>query len=169
MIATVAPLGGLRRLPRVPLSLRLHRYAYRCAYLGLRLWWFLARPHVTGVKCVLTDGDHVLLVRHTYGSRGWDLPGGTVKRGEPPAEAARREIAEELGVDPPRFVSLGSFSGWIENHHDTVHCFQAEVSAPQLTLARAEIAKTGWFPRDQLPADRGRYVSRMIELTTPTR
>ena len=41
----------------------------------------------------------MLLVRHTYGPRAWDLPGGAIKRGEPPIDAARREMDEELGLD----------------------------------------------------------------------
>ena len=52
----------------------------------------------------------VLLVRHTYGSRGWDLPGGSMKRGEAPVNAARREMHEELGVTIDDWRSLGLVS-----------------------------------------------------------
>ncbi|MEV3965721.1 NUDIX hydrolase [Nocardia sp. NPDC050193] len=43
-------------------------------------------------------GDEVLLVHKTYGV-GWDIPGGYVEPGESPAQACRREVAEELGID----------------------------------------------------------------------
>jgi len=83
----------------VELPVAVRRPAYRAAYRVLQVWWFVTRPQKSGVKCVLTDGEQVLLVRHTYGRRYWDVPGGSVKRGEPPLRAARREMREELGVD----------------------------------------------------------------------
>ncbi|WP_063060535.1 NUDIX domain-containing protein [Nocardia sienata] len=45
-----------------------------------------------------TGSDEVLLVHKTYGI-GWDIPGGYVEPGESPAQACRREVAEELGID----------------------------------------------------------------------
>ena len=68
----------------MPASLRFRRAAYRLAYGLLRVWWFIRRPQVAGVKCLLTHGNEVLLVRHTYGPDVWDLPGGGVKSGESP-------------------------------------------------------------------------------------
>jgi len=79
------------------LSLHARRAAIRCAYIGLRVYWFLARPQLSGVKCIITHAEDVLLVRHTYGSRSWDLPGGQIRRREVPLETARREMNEELG------------------------------------------------------------------------
>lgn len=50
--------------------------------------------------------DRVLLVDPTY-KPGWEFPGGVVEPGEPPARAAVREVAEELGlslVDAPELL-----------------------------------------------------------------
>src|SRR6516162_8210467 len=66
----------------VSLTLRLRRLAYRLAYRILQVVWFVWRPRMRGVKCLVTCRDRVLLVRHTYGSRAWDVPGGAMKRGE---------------------------------------------------------------------------------------
>lgn len=47
---------------------------------------------------LLDDGGRVLLVNPTY-KPGWEIPGGVVEHNESPAEACRREVAEELGID----------------------------------------------------------------------
>ena len=148
----------------MPLSLRLRRYGYRVAYVGLRIWSFTVRPRIRGVKCVLTNGDRVLLVRHTYGPPTWDLPGGTAKRGEPPSETARREMAEELGVTLDGLVDLGTLSGRIDRRSDTMHCFQAEIPDDELTLDLAEIEEVRWFPQDRLPPNVGRRCRTIVAL-----
>ncbi|GAB1334172.1 NUDIX hydrolase [Streptomyces sp. E-15] len=43
------------------------------------------------------DHDRVLLVDPTY-KPGWEFPGGVVERGEAPARAGMREVAEETGI-----------------------------------------------------------------------
>jgi 8-oxo-dGTP pyrophosphatase MutT (NUDIX family) len=146
----------------VPISIRLRRYGYRLAHWLLRIWWFIGRPAVTGVKCVLTDGNRVLMVRHTYGHRKWDLPGGTIKRGEEPRATARREMAEELGVDLDNLRDLGSVTGRLEHRRDTMYCFGAELDSRALTIDWGEIEQVRWFSRDQLPSNLGRYVDQIL-------
>lgn len=138
------------------------RLFYRCAYQGLRVWWFLSRPEVTGVKCVLTDGDRVLLVRHTYGPRGWDLPGGTTKPGEDPAETARREMEEELGVTVERWSELGEIDHTLGRRRDRLHCFAAELHAPSIDIDLGELKTARWFPRRELPPELGYYVKPIL-------
>jgi 8-oxo-dGTP pyrophosphatase MutT (NUDIX family) len=115
-----------------------------------------------GVKCVLTDGDTVLLVRHTYGSRLWDLPGGGRHRGEPPIDAARREMREELGLEGLAWRPLGELRAYSERHRQTIQVYGAEVSAPTLALDFGEIEMTAWFALDHLPQDAGRFVGPIL-------
>jgi 8-oxo-dGTP pyrophosphatase MutT (NUDIX family) len=140
------------------LAVALRRPAYRLAYTVLRAYWYIVRPSVVGVKCVLTDGDRVLLVRHTYGAAEWLLPGGSVKRGEDPFAAARREMHEELGIESDGWTALGVQTGRLHYRRDTIHCFHAEVGDRRLDIDRGEIAAVRWFHRDELPADLGGYV-----------
>jgi len=60
----------------------------------LRALW---TPVDVGVLALVEQGNKVVLVRHSYKS-GWMLPGGAVRRGEPPAEAVVREMQEEIGL-----------------------------------------------------------------------
>lgn len=145
---------------QAPLAPR--RLGYRVAYRLLRVYWVIVRPHSKGVKCVLTSRDRVLLVRHTYGERAWELPGGSLRRNEPPVSAARREVHEELGLTIDEWRSLGEVGARMNRRAVTLHCFQAELAPPAVELDRGELAIAGWFPRRQLPADLGRYVRPIL-------
>jgi 8-oxo-dGTP pyrophosphatase MutT (NUDIX family) len=147
---------------RVPVPLC--RAAYRAAYATLRAYWFLRRPDIQGVKCVLTDAGSVLLVRHTYGQRVWDLPGGTVRRGEPPDRTASREMHEELGVRISDWRAIGQIHGHIDHRNDTMHCFHAELGPRALMLDRCELETAQWFPRADLPRDLGRFVTEILDM-----
>ncbi|MBV8734145.1 MAG: NUDIX domain-containing protein [Solirubrobacterales bacterium] len=145
---------------QIPLALR--RQAYRVAHHLLRAWWFVRRPDHEGVKCVLNDADRVLLVRHTYGDRRWDLPGGSVRRSEVAQETATREMEEELGIRVEHWYYLCDLLALSYSCHDTLHCFQAEVDDPALTLNRAELQAARWFPERELPAEVGRHVRPIL-------
>ena len=146
----------------MPLSIRVRRVGYRIAFRLLRIHWLLFRPAVRGVKCLLTDGELVLLVRHTYGDRRWDLPGGTLHRHEQPEAAARREMAEELGVSIPSWTSLGELHDRVDHRRDELHCFQAEVHEPEIKLDLGELSVALWFPRHHLPGQLARYVRPIL-------
>jgi 8-oxo-dGTP pyrophosphatase MutT (NUDIX family) len=146
----------------VTFSLKARRTAMRCAYVGLRVYWFVARPKVVGVKCVLMHDDRVLLVRHTYGRRSWDLPGGTVKRREDPIEAARREMHEELGRRIEDWQELGVLYITNSHHRDNLHMFRAQIPDPELDIDLTELAEADWFPRDDLPPDTSQFVGKIL-------
>ena len=136
--------------------------AFRLAYTILRASWFLHRPRFNGVKCVLTDQDRVLLVRHSYGPRQWELPGGGIKRHELPSGAARREMREELGIDIDDWMALGEMPASIHGRDGTLHCFAATPSATRIAADRGELAAAAWFAPTALPSDLGPYVASII-------
>ena len=53
------------------------------------------------VGCVVVRDGRVLLVRHTYGAAKGKLliPGGHIRQGEMPEDAAVREVFEETGIE----------------------------------------------------------------------
>lgn len=64
------------------------------------------------VATLVYDGEHVFLTRqYRYPIDQWilDLPGGAGEVGEEPAEAARRELEEELGLVAKDLRPLHSF------------------------------------------------------------
>ena len=145
------------------LSIKARRAAIRCAYIGLRLYWFAFRPKVVGVKCVVRHDDDVLLVRHTYGPPHWELPGGTVRhRREEPIDAARREMEEELGRRIEDWQSLGLLFVSNGHHRDDLHLFQATIGDRQVDIDLTELAQAEWFRRDQLPPNIGRHVGAIL-------
>ncbi|MHB1837325.1 MAG: NUDIX domain-containing protein [Solirubrobacteraceae bacterium] len=148
----------------MPVRLLLRRLGYRVAYRALQVIWLLVHFPRRGVKCVVTDGDLVLLVRHTYGRRCWDLPGGNLRRDEPAVAAARREMSEELGITGANWVALGQLRRHGGHSRDTLHCFGAELCAPKLTLDLGEIAEARWFQRGRLPSDLSHYVRPILAL-----
>ena len=57
------------------------------------------RPSLAAAVVLFDDSLRVLLVRQSYSSRLWGIPGGAVEPGESPQEAAVREAREETGLD----------------------------------------------------------------------
>ena len=151
----------------MPLSIRARRVGYRVAYRVLQVTWFLRRPHKAGVKCLITHEGRILLVRHTYGPRAWDCPGGGMKRDEPPLAAARREMGEELGLAAAAWRDAGQLRGTDSFRQDIIHCFRADLESPELRVDPVEIATTGWFAPAELPADVGRYVRPFLDVVLP--
>lgn len=152
----------MRSLLSVELPVSVRRLGYRSAYCALRVYWFLLRPSSSGVKCLLTHGEYVLLVRHTYGASSWELPGGAIRRGEEPVVTARREMNEELGVTIDDWTHQGEKVVEIDHHHDRVQYFTAELPASEITINEAELSEARWFSRRQLPPDLGRYARTII-------
>jgi 8-oxo-dGTP pyrophosphatase MutT (NUDIX family) len=156
----VQPSAAEPVIRELPIPVR--RLVYRFAYRGLRVWWFIRRPEVSGVKCVLTDRDRILLVRHTYGPRGWDLPGGTLEPGEAPAATARREMEEELGLVIDDWGDLGEIDHTLDHRRDRLFCFATELSTPELRLDPGEIQDARWFPVRELPPRLNYYVRPIL-------
>jgi ADP-ribose pyrophosphatase len=60
----------------------------------------------------ITATDEIVLVRQyrpAIGRWAWELPAGSLKSGEDPEAAARRECHEEIGLVPDRLERLGAF------------------------------------------------------------
>jgi 8-oxo-dGTP diphosphatase len=57
-----------------------------------------ARKRVSADALIRDQAGRVLLVNPGY-KPGWDLPGGMAEANDAPADAVRRQLLEELGLD----------------------------------------------------------------------
>jgi len=81
---------------------------YLFAVVAEHLRAVVLHPADVGVSAIVEQAGRVLLVRHSY-MPGWLFPGGSVKRGEPPAAAIIRELKEEIGLTqsaPPQLQGV---------------------------------------------------------------
>ncbi len=130
------------------------RLLYRSAHRLLRLWWAIRRPAAEGAAVVVRAGGRVLVVETSYRA-GVDLPGGGVGRGERPAQAAARELAEETGirVDAEQLVPLGVVCFRQEHREVREHLFGLVLErAPGLRLDGREIVAARWLRPEEIAA-----------------
>ena len=93
----------------------------------------------------------MLLIRQSY-RNGWGLPGGLLGKGESPADAARREVGEEVGLTIELAGPAKLVMDIAPRRMDFV--FRATVVGdPPETVSPTspELVDAQWFGRDALP------------------
>ncbi len=137
---------------------RLHRGALR-VYRRLPVWArrrvvrTIAPGYTVGAVCFIErDDGALLLVRLTY-RRRWGVPGGLLKRGEDPADAARREVLEAVGRRVDRVGEPAVVVAAEAQRVDLIsRARPARGEDPAAAVARSpEIVEARWFAADALP------------------
>jgi len=89
---------------------------------------FLDHPGAVAVLAI-DDEDRVLLInqyRHPVREREWELPAGLLDvAGEPPREAAQRELAEEADLQAAEWSELVTFHTSPGGSNEVLHVFEA--------------------------------------------
>jgi 8-oxo-dGTP diphosphatase len=145
-------LAGYKRLPQAVRSLLIR--------------WGTPSFHV-GAICVVERADgHMLLVRQSYRRGGWGFPGGLMRRREEPADAARRELREELGIDVElEGLPVVVIDAAMRRVDVVFNARLAEGSAlPERTRYSPEITDARWFPPDGLPSLLPEATDALIQL-----
>ncbi|WP_236969043.1 NUDIX domain-containing protein [Microbacterium aurantiacum] len=129
---------------------------------------FLLLPAVTAV---IRDGDRFLLARQRDTQR-WSLVGGGIEPGEQPADAVRREVREELGVDATVEGIVGAYGGppleAAYPNGDRVGyvtiAYACSLSSDRFALERAELIETSWVELADLDAlDRHEWIGQVLQ------
>ena len=121
----------------------------------LHKYFLFSRPLTLGVRCVIFNDRHkVLLVKHTYIS-GWHLPGGGLSAGESAEACIAREIQEETGLELGNSAELiGVFHNQNATKRDHVVLFTASTSSDALPISKTfEIKSSEFFSLEDLPSD----------------
>lgn len=123
----------------------------------------LFRP-VVGV--VVLSGDEVLLVQPARGvARGhWTLPGGFVNAFEDPADAARREVREETGLQLGELRLVGTVT---YQHPGSPYpilglAYVTETDERTLDLRDEEIARAHWFHVAKATDEMGGFAASVL-------
>jgi 8-oxo-dGTP pyrophosphatase MutT (NUDIX family) len=113
------------------------------------------------VAALISDREGAVLVterKYDPAAGTWDLPGGFTDPRESVEEALRREVKEEVGIDPGRLTYLCSLPNeyvYKGVRYATVDLFFSAMleTRPELKLSD-EIADAHWVARDQLDPSR---------------
>ena len=100
----------------------------------------------------VNPGGEVLLIRHSYGSPSWMLPGGGVRRGEAPITAALRELAEETACTLSGATEVAITRRTLHGATNVVHIIAGRTSDTPRADGR-EIVAARCFPLTSLPHD----------------
>jgi 8-oxo-dGTP pyrophosphatase MutT (NUDIX family) len=141
-----------------------HRGLLRLAH-GVRVyWWRIARPRIVGACVIaLDDAGHLLLLRQSYGTTQWVLPGGGVGRDEDPARAARREFEEEAGCAIADLAFAATSTESLHGATNDVMVFTARLAGEPRADGR-EIVEVRLFPLHDLPPEISPRVLARLEL-----
>ena len=116
-----------------------------------RLYPVLHLGASVGILPFLSEHEVVLVRQYRHVTQGfsWEVPGGSMMSGEPPEEAAQRELREETGYRAGRLRRLGGF--WPNNAYldEVIHVYVAEDLVPDpLPADQDEHLEVRTFPFD---------------------
>jgi 8-oxo-dGTP pyrophosphatase MutT (NUDIX family) len=139
------------------------RVALTAAHKLLRAGWFVRRPRTFGAHAMaFTPEGKLILVKLRY-ARGWRVPGGGRKPGEPADEAVLRELREEIGMTAHGRVRFAcELEEAVDFKRDLAAVLIVEdvLYRPRWTW---EVEQVGEFPLDDLPPDTAQSTMRWID------
>jgi mutator protein MutT len=90
----------------------------------------------------------VLLLKRTYGDKGWSLPGGSVEPGETIHQALFRECREELGIEVQETVLTGFY--YHSKQNAQVAIFRCSIPKDAEIILSSEHSDYKWMNLSEL-------------------
>ncbi len=142
----------------------LHRALLPIAHSVRHRWRSIRKAPLVGCQVVIGDrSGAIVLLRHSYGPKVWALPGGGVAKGELPDDAARREMAEELGLTIGPIDHVAVLEDIVSGSPHSVHIFRV-VTDQMVKPDRREVVEARLFDRDALPANLSQRTAQCLAL-----
>jgi len=146
---------------------------YRVLPTLVRRWIvrLIAPKFTVGAICFIERPDGALLfVRLAYRER-WGAPGGLLKRGEEPADAAIREVREEVGLDIELIGQPAIVVDPVPQRIDVVYRARPRIHADlaEIRPGGPEIVEARWFHPDELPELQFEAANALVELARSAR
>jgi 8-oxo-dGTP pyrophosphatase MutT (NUDIX family) len=113
----------------------------------------------TGTAALIRDVQGRVLLQRRRDNRLWGFPGGGQELGESAADAVRREVREEVGleIEPKRLIGIYTsprFDRVYPNGDEiqmSVAFLECEVTGGALKMQEDEVLELGWFDLNDLP------------------
>ena len=136
----------------MPLSNWIAQVFYRLAYKILLSLWFFTRPTVYGVYIAVWYREKLLIVKNSY-KKSFTIPCGRIKRGEDLAEAAVRELYEEVSIKirKSQLTFVGEYTAEHKYATDIGNFFEIEMAkSPTVQADNREVVWAQFKPLDQI-------------------
>jgi ADP-ribose pyrophosphatase YjhB (NUDIX family) len=127
-------------------------------------YWYLFKPNTLGVKCLIINGDKVLLIKNSYQKNLWTIPGGRVNKNKTLENAVAREVLEEVGI-LVNFKNLNrvlEYRSEVEFKKDNLTCFVFMTANTFFKVDNVEVVEAAWFDKNELPENISKYVKMIL-------
>jgi ADP-ribose pyrophosphatase YjhB (NUDIX family) len=123
---------------------------------GVRAWQTTFTVSVGAI--VFNAEGKVLLLDHVLRpASGWGIPGGFINEGEQPAEAVKREIVEEIGLEIENLELLR-----VHTSRRHVEILYRATARGEGVVKSLEIKEVKWFALDEMPPEMSRAQKQVI-------
>lgn len=106
-----------------------------------------------GIIIISRDSDRIFMLHRVNRPITWSGLAGGMEKGETPVETIKREIKEEIGLDPNTIQNInvvGTSDTMGHTHYVTVGFVDTEFEVPNLLIEEND--DYGWFDENNLPS-----------------
>lgn len=121
--------------------------------------------HTRRAYVVFAQEAQLLLIKNWFGDGKWGLPGGGIKKGESPPEAATRELEEELRIRlQPSDLHLITSGRWkTDNLGFRYFIYISTIAVEQFEIDRKELVLAKWVnAKDLTPTNTSEEIQHAI-------